>query len=316
MLYDLIFSLNIVLPLFLLIILGYGLKRFAFFNDGFLRGGNKFVFYIALPVTLFRNLYMSDIGELLDLMFIAFLIGMTLIVFLVIWGLSVIFIKDKKILGAFVQGAFRSNFALLGIPLLFNMAGEAGLARAALIVTFVLPLFNIFSILVLAGCSDSGKKVGPLTIAYTVIKNPLIIGIALGMLASVSGMTLPNIIDHSTSYLANMATPLAVICLGAGIVFKGFDKKFKYAVVASILKVIILPIIFIGAGYAFGFRGYDLAALLVLAGTPSAIVGYAMVVQMGGDEYIAGTVIVISTLASAVTLTLFIYTMRILGLLG
>ena len=316
MLYDLIFSLNAVMPLFLLIALGYTLKKREFISGGFVNGGNKFVFYIAMPVNLFRNVYTSDIGDLLDFRFIAFIVGATLVAFFAIWGISAIFIKDKSIIGAFVQGSFRSNFVLLGIPLLTNLAGEAGLNRAALVVTFVLPLFNIFSILVLTANPDSGKKIGPLTIAFAVIKNPFIIGIAIGILMSAIGLQLPIMLNRSTMYLAGMATPLAVICMGAGISFRGFDKKFKFALASSIIKVVVLPILFVGAGYVFGFRGYDLAVLLVLGGAPAAIVTYNMVVQMGGDEYIASQLVVISTLMSAVTLTLFIYTMRIIGLLG
>ncbi|MCL2218023.1 MAG: AEC family transporter [Defluviitaleaceae bacterium] len=314
MLYNLIFSLNAVMPLFLLIALGYTLKKRDFLSGGFISGGNKFVFYIALPMTLFRNLYMSDVSELLDLTFIAFIVSASVLSFLAIWVVSAFFIKDRTIIGAFVQGAFRGNFAFLGMPLLLNIAGEAGMARATLIITFVLPLYNICSILVLAAYSDSGKKVGPLTIAFAVVKNPFIIGISVAVATVLLGIQLPSMISRSVTYISGMAIPLALICLGAGIVFQGFDKKFKFVLVASIIKVVALPVIFVAVGYAFGFRGVDLVALLVLGGTPSAIIGYTMVVQMGGDVYIAGTIVVTSTLLSAVSLTLLISFMRMLGL--
>jgi len=315
MLDNFIFSLNAVMPLFLIIALGYIMKKSSFVSREFVSGCNKFVFYIALPIALFRNVYASDVSDLLDVPFIAFVMGATLLAFLSIWAVSAIFIKDKKILGAFVQGAFRGNFAFLGMPLLINLTGEAGMTRAALIITFVVPLYNICSILVLAVCSDSGQRVGPKTVVFTIIKNPFIIGIVIGIIMVLVGIRLPDMVNRTISYLGNTATPMALLCLGAGITFQGFDKRLKFAIISSLIKVFVLPIVFVTAGYLLGFRGSDLAALMVLEGIPSAIAGYSMVVQMGGDGYIAGTLVVISTMLSAVTLTLFIYIMRVMGLI-
>ena len=315
MLENFLFSLNAVMPLFLIIAGGFLMRKTRFVSAEFVAGGNKLVFYVALPLTLFRNVYTSDVSDLLDLPFIAFVMISSLLVFFAIWVVSAFFIKDKNILGAFVQGAFRGNFAFLGMPLLFNLAGDAGIARAAIIITFVLPLYNIYSVVVLAANSNSGHRVGPKTILFTIIKNPFIIGILIALIFVLIGIELPQMINRTTVYAANMATPMALLCLGAGINFQGFDKKFKFAVISGAIKVIAVPVVLVTAAYLLGFRDYDLAAILVLGGIPSAIVGYAMVVQMGGDTYIAGTVVVISTLMSAVTLTMFVYVMRVMGLL-
>jgi len=316
MLENFLFSLNAVAPLFLVLLLGYVLKKKNFLSDGFVTTGNKVVFYIALPASIFLNVYSAELGDLLDWGFVAFAVGASLIAFFAIWLISALFIKDKPILGAFAQGAFRGNFAFLGMPLLINLAGEAGEARAALIMAFVLPVYNICTVLILAACSDSGKKVGFKTIILTIVKNPFIIAIVLAFGLQLLNIRLPFAINHTVRYGANMATALALICLGAGMTFQGFDAKFKYALVSSLIKVLVLPILFVVAGYMMGFRGYDIAAFLILGGIPSAIAGYAMVVQMGGDGYIAGTIVVISTLFSAFTLTIFIYILRTLGMLG
>ena len=313
MLNDLVFSLNAVMPLFLIIVLGYVLKKKNFLSDGFVTSGNKLIFYIALPTTLFRNILSTGIEELLDWPFIAFVVGMSTLSFILIWFIAAYIIKDKKMLGAFVQGSFRGNFAFLGMPLLFNLSGEAGMARAALIITFVLPLFNIFSVLVLSTCSNSSQRVGYKTVFFTILKNPLIIGIFIAFIFMVLNIRPPFMLERVTFYTSNMATPIALICLGAGIKFYGFDIRFKYAFAASIIKVLVLPIVFITIGYLLGFRGDDIAAILVLGGIPSAIVGYTMVIQMGGDAYIASTIVVISTIMSAFTLTVFVYLLQIFG---
>ncbi|MCL2360268.1 MAG: AEC family transporter [Defluviitaleaceae bacterium] len=308
-----LFSINAVAPLFAVLFLGYILKKTGFLSDGFVATGNKVVFYVALPASLFMSVYTVDVGELLDLRFAAFAVGVSLVGFIGIWAISAFFIKDKPALGAFAQGAFRGNFAFLGMPLLINLAGEVGEARAALIMAFVLPVYNVCTVLILAATSGNGKKVELKSILRTIATNPFIIAILLAFGIQLLNIEIPFAVARTIGYPANMATALALICLGAGMSFQGFDSKFKYALIASLVKVIVLPIIFVAAGYMMGFRGHDIAAILILGGIPSAIAGYAMVVQMGGDRYIAGTIVVISTFLSAFTLTAFIYMLRVFG---
>jgi len=315
MLSNLIFSINAVAPLFLMLFFGYVLKKREFISGGFVTSGNKVVFYIALPAALFRSVYSAELGELLDMRFAAFAVGASLASFFIIWFIAALFIKDKPVVGSFTQGAFRGNFAFLGMPLLISIAGDAGEARAALILAFVIPLYNICSILVLATCSDSDERVKLKTILFIIIKNPFIIAIFLAFGVQLAGISLPSVLSQSVGYAANMATPLALICLGAGMYFHGFDAKFKYAFIASFIKVAIQPVLFVVAGYMMGFRGNDIAALLVLGGIPTAIASYAMATQMGGDSYVAATIVVMSTLMSAFTFTLLIYILRTLSII-
>jgi len=315
MLDNFLFSLNAVAPLFIVLFLGYALRKKDVLTEGFVSSGNKLVFYVALPASIFLSVYTAELTGLLDWGFAAFAVGISVAAFLAIWAVTALFIKEKPARGAFVQGAFRGNFAFLGMPLLINLAGQAGAARAALILAFVIPAYNVCTVLVLAACSETGKKVTPKTILLPIVKNPIIIAIAIAFALQLLNVQLPFIIDRSIGYSANMATAMALICIGAGMKFQGFDAKFKYALIASLVKVIALPIAFVLAGYAIGFRGYDIAALMILGGIPSAIAGYAMVVQMGGDGYIAGTIVVISTLLSAFTLTVFIYVLRALAII-
>ena len=312
MLADFIFSLNVVVPVFLVMILGYILKKTGIIGAGFLESGNKIVYYIGLPAQLFRSVYTTDIREYMDLRFTLFALIATTVSFFAIWGAAAIFLKkDPPVLGAFAQGAFRGSFALLGIPLIINMAGDAGMARAALVVMFVVPFFNVFSVMSLAPCS--GKKPSVLTIILTVIKNPSNIMIAIGMVLSMLDISLPIMVGGAVNTTANIATPLALVCLGGGMAFRGFDAKFKYAVVGSVIKCVIIPVAFTVVAYFMGFRDYDLAVILIMGGIPSAVVAYAMAVQFGADTYVAGTIVVITTFMSAATLTILIYAVRVLG---
>ncbi|MCL1877717.1 MAG: AEC family transporter [Defluviitaleaceae bacterium] len=310
-----VFSMNVVAPIFLLIGLGYLLRKTGFFTEKFISCGNKFVFYILLPVTLWESVFSADFSELAGVGFAAFAIGATVVSFAAVWAVARFFIKQKKILGVFVQGAFRSNMVFVGIPLMRNLAGEDGVAVFALIVALVMPLYNIFSILVLSACAESDEKLKVKTVALTVIKNPLVVAIICGFVLSSLNFEPPEMIARTLSDLSRMAGPLALICLGGGITFLGVDKKFKFALVSAILKVVVMPLAFTTAAFAFGFRGIDLAAFMVLGGTSSAIAGYTMAVQMGGDGYTAANIILFSTLLSAATLTIFIYALTAMCLI-
>lgn len=310
-----LFSVNTVLPIFLLIFLGYFLKKSGFFPENFVSTGNRMVFYILLPIAMFSSVFATDLGELVSWQFAAFAIGASVVSWGVIWAVARFFIKDKGILGAFVQGSFRANTVFIGIPLMRNLAGEAGVARFALIIALIMPLYNICSIIVLSVCADSDEKLRLKTIALTIAKNPLIIAIATGVVLSFLNVRLPQAATRTLSELSNMASPMALICLGGGITFLGFDKKFKYALVAAVLKVVVLPVAFTAAAYALGFRDIDLVAFMVLGGLPTAVAAYIMAVQMGNDGTTASNIILVSTLLSAATLTLFIYVMVALGFL-
>jgi predicted permease len=312
MLGDFIFSVNAVLPLFLIMLLGYVMKKLEWVSAGFFNGATWFVFYAALPAALFRNVYITDLETLLDFRFAAFAVGASLASFFAIWAVCAIFVKEPSFLGALVQGSFRGNFAFLGLPLLMNLAGDEGIARAAIILAFALPIWNICTIVVLSLCG--GGKVGVKTVVLSIIKNPFIIAIALGLIAVLTGFSLPDALSRTVNYVEASATPFALLTLGGGLTFAGFDRKFKYAAWGAAIKVIFMPVAYVIAAYFLGFRGADMAAIMVMGGVPSAIAGYAMVVQMGGDGYIAGMLVAISTIASAATLTLLIYITRILGL--
>jgi len=316
MLSDFLFAINTVLPLFLVLLAGYILKKTGFLGDGFVPTGNKLVFYVALPCSIFLSMYSTDIGQLPDWGFALYATGISLLSFIGIWLIASFFIKDKPVLGSFTQGAFRGNFAFLGMPLLISLAGEAGQVRAALIMAFVVPVYNICSVVLLTACANTGKKITLGTILLPIAKNPIIIAVFLAVGFRMLGLTLPLSFQRTVGYGGNMATGLALICLGAGMRYDGFDAKFKYAFIASLIKVIVLPVVFGLGGYMFGFRGYDIAAFVILGGIPSAIAGYAMAVQIGANEYVAGTIIALSTLFSAFTLTVFVYLLRVFQVMG
>jgi len=314
MISDLTFALTIVAPLFAMLLLGFGLRRGGMITDTFAANGNRMMFYIGLPTIVFRAISRADVGEIFDVRFVVTLLALFVASAGLVWLASLPLIKEKKVRGAFVSGTFRGNWAFLGIPLMTLLAGDAGLIRVTMMVTFVLPVANIGSVLVMVFNGDGSKKVTAGSVALAIVKNPVILVTGLGLLVLLPGWSLPVVADGILDYIADMATPLALLCIGASMRFEGFGGKFKVAVAATAIKLVVLPVLFAGVGYLLGFGGYDLAAMAIIGGVPSAIAGYALVVEMGGDEYVAGTIIVISTLLSVFTLTLIIYLIRVAGL--
>jgi len=314
MLTNLVFSLNIVLPLFVIILFGAFLKHKGFVDVPFLNTGNKLVFLFGIPANVFVSIYRADITEVFNPAFITYAAVFTLLSFFSLWFFAHVFIKDKSIIAAFVQGSFRGNYAILGVPLLVSILGAERAALGALVLAFVVPIYNIFSTIILAVYSPTIEKINIKSLLLAVAKNPIIIGVFLGIATSLSGIRLPKIAESSVNSIAVLSGPLALICLGGNISFKGFEIRFKFSVIATIIKLIVLPVICTVVGYMLGFHGDELTVLMVMSGVPTALAGYAMALQFGGDGYTASTIILLTTLLSAFTLTVFIYVFKTMGI--
>jgi len=312
-----IFSLNATLPIFLVIILGWILMHIRFFNVEFTKVADKYVFKIALPVLLFQDIATANITEIFDLKFILFCALSSIFMFLAVWLLSYLFIKDKSMVGAFAQASARGSAAILGIAFVKNIYGEAGMAP--LMIVSAVPFYNILSVVILTFGSKEheglSKKDALLKACVNVAKNPIIWGIFLGLPFSLFQISIPAIPAKTISYLASTATPLALLTIGAG--FQGSEavSKLKLSLVACFIKLIALPAVFFPIALSFGFRNSDLVAILVMLGSPTAAACYIMAKNMGNDEVLTSNIIVLATLLSSITLTGWIYLLRTLALI-
>ena len=315
MLANLIFSLNMVLPIFLLLLTGGLMRRFNVISEDFVKTGNSLVFYYTLPAGMFMSVYASDLTQMFDAKFVLFAVGVTVASFAIVWILAEIFVKDKAVIGTFVQGSVRGNYAILGMPLLVNLVGAENSVKGVLVLTFVVPLYSLFSIVALSARSSEPQKVRLWPLLKTVFSNRMIVGILLGAALAFLRVPLPVVVTKPIEYIAMLTTPLSLLCLGGSINMKERGTKLKLAAVASALKVVIFPLIYLPMAYALGFRGVDLLTLLVMLGVPTAIASYAMAIQLKGDHTIASMTIVMTTGASLFTLTGFIYAFKTLGLM-
>lgn len=313
-----LYSINVTLPIFLIMVLGYGLRRAGMFGDKFISEANKFNFTVTLPVLLFQDLYSNDFVSNFDLKYVLFCAIVTSICFWGIWGLAKIFIRDKSIIGAFVQASFRSSAAVIGLAFIQNIYGSS--TMGALMIIGTVPLYNIYSVIVLTfeGQPPEGEQRDTKRIkkaGINILKNPIIIGIVLGCIASVSGIQFPAIIDTSIGYVARIATPLALITLGAGFEGRKALAKIKPTIVAAVIKLVVMAGIFLPVAIAMGFRDEKIIALIVMLAAPTTPSCYIMAKNMHNDGTLTASVVVATTLLSSVTLTAWIWILRSLGVI-
>ena len=314
---DFIFSLNATLPIFLIMVLGWFLMKIGLFNKEFNKVADKYVFKVALPVLLFKDIATADIRSDFNLTFVLFCMITTTIMFLAIWGLSYIFIKDKTQVGAFAQASARGSAAVLGIAFINNIYGNSGMAP--LMIVSAVPLYNILSVIILTFSADMGKGVNKgeniKKACLNVIKNPIIIGIFLGLPFSIFGISIPQIPLKAVTSIAQTATPIALLVVGAGFEGAKAIKKIKLTSIATFIKLVLLPLIFFPFAIAFGFRESELVAILIMLGSPTTVTCYIMAKNMGNDEVLSSSIVVMATLLSSVTLTGWIFVLKVMGLI-
>lgn len=311
---NLLFSLNSTMPLFLVMVIGYFLKKKGMLTRGFTSAAEKFNFDITLPALLIRDLSAIDIYGTFDLKFVIFCALATTGFFGIVWILARLLIKNKDSVGAFVQVACRSSAAVLGVALIQNMYGTSGMAPMMII--GAVPLFNIYSVLILTLENKENQGKGVIKKALVnIAKNPIIIGIVIGCLISLSGITLPTIVSKTVNNFAAMATPLALVVIGAAFEFSGALKSLRLGIVGALTKLLLIPAVFLPLAWLCGFRNEKMVAIMVMLSSASTPSCYIMAKNMGGDAELSSSVIVLTTLFSAFTLTFWIWLLKSLSLI-
>ena len=310
---SLIFSLNSTIPIFLIILLGYILMRVGLFNKDLTRVMDKYVYKIALPVLLFKQVATADIYSEFNIEFVLFCMISTTIMFILVWAGSALLLKDKSEVGAFAQASARGSAAILGIAFIENIYGSSGMGP--LMIVSAVPLYNIYSVIILT-FSAKGRTSGKGAIRQALIniaKNPIIIAILAGLIFAVVRIPLPYIPLKALSYVAQTATPLALLVVGATFEEKQALTKIGPTCAATFIKLILIPLVFLPVAVYMGFRNGSLVAIIVMLGSPTTVSCYIMAKNMDNDEHLSSSIIVMSTLLSALTLTGWIFIIRTMG---
>lgn len=318
-----IFALNATIPVFLIILLGWYLQHAGLLNAAFNKTANQYVFKVALPVSLFMSIVKMDFYADFDLAFCLFCFGVTSAMFLGVWGLTWALMKDRSQVGAFAQASVRSSAAILGVALATNIYGNAGMVPMMIIAA--VPFFNVYAVLILTfspQVDDEGRLLPPDPAGGSMVRkalvgvatNPIIIGILLGLPFALLRIQLPTILASALTTVGNTATPIGLLVVGAG--FSGAEalRKWKPAALASAVKLFLLPALFLPMAALLGFRESQMVAILIMVGSPTTVACYVMAKSMHGDGTLTSNVVVLTTLFSSVSITLWLFLLRSFGL--
>ncbi len=310
---NLILSLNVVLPLFLTMSLGYLLKQLNMFDDNTLDIMNNVTFKSFLPLLLFYNIYKTDLKGSFNLNLIVFALICVVSLYLVLYLIVPLIEKDNKKRGALLQGLFRSNFVIFGIPVTESLFGSEKVGVTALLIAVVVPLFNILSVIALE--TFRGKKPDFKKILKGIIKNPLIIASCIGILSLLLNIKLPSSIEKTISDISKIATPLSLILLGASFKFNEIRKYIKQTSIAVIGKTLLIPSIMLPICVMLGYRDVELATLMIIFAAPTAISSFTMAQQMDSDSDLAGQIVVFTSGFCVITVFIWIFILKQMNLI-
>lgn len=310
---NLIYCLNATMPIFLTMVLGFLLHRLGLVSDAFAGQLNRFVFQVSLPVLVFQDMAQSDFFLVWDGKFVLFCLIATAVSILISALFSLI-LRERSARGEFIQASYRSSAALLGVALMENLYGSAG--AAPLMMIGAVPLYNVAAVVVLNVTRPGRGRLDGAAVRKTlmgVITNPILIGIALGCLWSVLRLPQPPIFQKAVSSLAATATPLGLLAMGASFDLKKATGALRPALLCSFCKLVLFAAIFFPAAVALGFRGDKLVAILVMLGAATTVSCFVMARNLGHDGTLTSNTVMLTTLFSAFTLTLWLYLARSLA---
>lgn len=306
-------TLNIMLPLLLMLALGWLIRRIGMIAPETVSAVNKLIFRLFLPVLLFNNIRTLDVTSVPGLGFPAFIFCSVLAVFLGAQLLVPKFVKEPRKQGVMVQGIFRTNFAILGIPLAQAMFGESGIIAVTLALPVVVIVNNVLAVVALS--TPTGGKADPRALLRGIVTNPLIVACVLGCILLFTGVTLPPALDKVCSDVGSITSPLSLIVLGASLHWQGVKDNSRLLAWTVLLKQAIIPAVMMTLAVLLGFRDAQLGVILILFGAPCAVSSYPMAEAMGGDGPLAASQVVLTTIFSMGTLFLLIYVGKLLNVL-
>jgi len=348
---NLVFSLNATLPIFALMAMGYLFRRIGLIDDKAASWMNKFVFKIALPVLVFRDLASQDFAGTWDGRFVLFCFGVTTVSIALISLLSKLIVKDMAKRGEFIQASYRSSAAILGIAFIHNIYGESAIGMGPLMILGSVPLYNIFAVIVLTVTAEkpgmpetveadretlpavqdegkvvsegadrkegSGKAQGAMlrSTLLGIVTNPIIIGIFVGLAWSLIKLPQPKFFQTVVSNIAALATPLGLMSMGATFEFRKALKEIGPALVAAFIKLFGLAAVFLPVAVALGFKGEQIVAILVMLGSATTVSCFIMARSMGHEGTLSSSVIMLTTFGCSFSLTFWLFLLRSMGVI-
>ncbi|GBL06125.1 AEC family transporter [Glaciecola sp. KUL10] len=290
------FSISVIGPVVLLIAFGYFLYKQKLMTDDFVERASRLIFHFALPALLFSSISKSDLSTLTDLKTISVGISGTLIFFVVSLLVVPFLIERRSDRGVVIQGSFRANMGIIGLAYCQNAYGDIGLAYASIYMGCLTIVYNVLSVGILNIFNDGKQSLA--IVLKGIASNPIIIAIIVSLSVAYFKLPIPNAIDNSIGYFAQLTLPLALLCTGASLRFSSFSSDAKAAGISILAKCIFYPLLLVTVAIYFDIEGMALGVVFLMAVCPTAAASYVMVRKIGGNHILAAHIIAISTLLS------------------
>ena len=304
--------LNAVLPIFFLIALGYGAKRLGFLDREDVRKLNRLMFRMFMPVLMYYNIYNSDLASAIRPRLLLYAVAAVLAAFFLSAGFARVAVRDRSKRSVVIQGIYRSNFVIIGIPIVSSLMGDVDLGPVAILLAVVVPLYNVLAVIVLE--YYNGEKSEPKKMLLDILKNPLILGSAAAILSLLIKLRLPQPVLSAARQISQTASAFMLVLLGAFFRFDGLRGHLRELAMIAAGRLIVVPGIFLSLGAALGFRGVELAALIGVFASATAATSFPMAQQMGGDAELAGDAVVATSALCSFTLFLWCLIFKNLGM--
>lgn len=310
---SLILAIQVVFPLCAILVVGYIMKRTLKLTLESTNQMNTSVFRCFLPVLLFKNVYTSDLKQDFDPMIVLYALACIGIIYIILCLTIPKIESDRRKCSVMIQGIYRSNYVLYGIPIVESIFGSDRLGMASVMAAIVIPFINVLSVLVFE--LFRGTKMNWGRTVKGVLTNPLVLASAAGLLFMGLKIKLPEPVMVTINYLSNVATPLALFALGAEFHFKSIRKYWKQLLISVTGRLLCVPIICLSIAILLGVRGMALVVLMAVFASPTAVASYSMACAMDGDAELAGQILVLTTVFSIVTIFCYTFLFNFMGLI-
>ena len=306
-------ALNTVAPLFALMAAGFIIKRAGLLDEHSCAGLNRLITYLFLPALLFCNIYGSDWSTAVNPSVLGYLALSIVLSVAALWWIVPFFEPENRKRGVIIQGIFRSNAAIFGVPIAASLLGEGSLGLAAMLISVTVVLYNCFAVIVLERFNNKSASIK--TILIGIIRNPLILSILAAIILKLIRLRLPEILFSPLNSLGSVTSPLGFVLLGASFSFHSAKEHRRTLALTVMSRLILVPLVFLIPAYILGIREQALVVLMIIYAAPTALSSFPMAKEFGGDDALAGEIVVFTSALCILTLFVWIYAFSALGLL-
>lgn len=305
---NLVSSFTAVYPILLMMTVGIIIRKVGMVTDSGIKEMNRLIYRFFFPVMMYANVLDSDLATSIDIRLIVFTLSLITVVFVSLMLIIPQLIKEDAKRGVMVQGIFRSNFLVFGMPIIISLYGVGRIGPATLLAAIEIPYMNGLSVVALE--VYRGGRPNAKTIIPRVLKNPIIIGTVLAFIIKAFQIDPFASVVRS---LAKVGTPFALVIIGASFKPSNLRKYAKLLGWGVVGKLVFVPIFAVVISVLVGYRNELLITLMAIFGGPCATASYAMAQQMDGDGDLAALLVMMTSVLCVASFFVWIFVLKVMN---